>query len=186
MQNAIEKNGIAIVRTPTGVGVGFTEARDYDQDTPYKVEIDLAGRRWKEELIPAGKPWRDAYPGVDMTACAVRVKRGDAVLVELGIPETDEPFYPFMVLQGEQVHITEAYVSVPPALHITDEVGAIWTLGMRSATRDLSPEGEFAFHVLRDGVSTHEIASRIERRNGKIRVLTKAGYKVWTQGQFFF
>jgi len=81
---------------------------------------------------------------------------------------------PYMVRSGEQQHITESYVSVPPALVITDETGAIWTLGFRSGE---APSGEFAFNVLRNGRETGEVASRIERLNNRIRVFTRQGWK---------
>jgi hypothetical protein len=84
---------------------------------------------------------------------------------------------PFMVRSGEQSHITEDYVSVPPALTITDETGAIWTLGFRFGA---APRGEFAFNVLRNGLETGEVASRIERYKGRIRIFTARGWKVFT------
>lgn len=83
---------------------------------------------------------------------------------------------PYMVRSGEQQHITESYVSVPPALTITDETGAIWTLGFRHGE---GPKGEFAFNVLRNGLEIGEIASRIERRKGRIRIFTRQGWKWW-------
>ena len=46
---------------------------------------------------------------------------------------------PFMAPVGPQQHETESYVSVPPALTITDETGAIWTLGFRVGA---APRGE--------------------------------------------
>jgi hypothetical protein len=183
VQNAVEQNGIAIVRTPTGIGV---DCRQQPTRRVLTIEVDYAGRRLKCDVVDSWRlPWRDYYPGIDMLRCAVCVKDGERVLAELGLPEGDEPFHSFMVLQGPQTHVTEAYVSCPPALTIVDEVGATWTLGFKTATKAESPEGEFAFQVLRDGVSVHEIASRIERRNGKIRVLTKSGYKVWDGHSFF-
>ena len=81
---------------------------------------------------------------------------------------------PFMVRHGEQQHVTEDYVSVPPALTITDETGAIWTLGFRFGS---APRGEFAFNVLRNGQEVGEVASRIERRHGRVRVFTAQGWK---------
>jgi hypothetical protein len=104
--------------------------------------------------------------------------------------------FPFMRLQGEQTHITEEYVSSPPALMIIDERGAVWTLGFTRATpreSDLqqkfrtnyeAPRGEFAFNVLRNGQNVGEFASRIERRRGKVRILTATGWKVWTGTAF--
>jgi len=79
-----------------------------------------------------------------------------------------------MVRSGEQHYITESYVSVPPALIITDETGAVWTLGFKFGE---APNGEFAFNVLRNGIETGEVASRIERRNGRIRIFTRQGWK---------
>lgn len=88
---------------------------------------------------------------------------------------------PFMIRNGEQKHITENYVSVPPALTITDESGAIWTLGFQYGK---APKGEFAFNVLRNGLETGEIASRIERRKGKIWIFTANGWKHFTGRSF--
>lgn len=102
-------------------------------------------------------------------------------------PEQIDKFYPFMRFQKgqEQQHITESYVSVPPALTITDEAGAIWTLGFNTQPKGLSPDGEYAFDVLRNGVYVGEVASRIERRGGRTRIFGRDGWKVWT-GQGFF
>ena len=93
--------------------------------------------------------------------------------------------YPYMLPPQEQKHITENYVSVPPALHITDEGGNVWTLGFTTAPKEMSPDGEFAFPVLCNGHRIGEIASRIERRNGKIRAFTKNGWMKWTGRSFF-
>ncbi len=88
----------------------------------------------------------------------------------------------FQRRQGEQTFVTDNYVSSPPALIIMDERGAVWTLGFN---RGEAPHGEFAFNVLRDGVNTGEWASRIERRNGRIRCFTKDGWKVWNGHSWF-
>lgn len=88
----------------------------------------------------------------------------------------------YMQLQGEQTHITEAYVSVPPALVIVDERGVVWTLGFDMRP---GPRGEYEFDVLTNGTKTGEYASRIERRDGKVRIFTRDGWKRWT-GQSFF
>jgi len=81
---------------------------------------------------------------------------------------------PFMVLNGEQKYITENYVSVPPALTITDEAGSIWTLGFQTGE---APKGEYAFDVLCNGIPTGYYASRIERRKNQIWLFTKEGWK---------
>lgn len=77
---------------------------------------------------------------------------------------------------------TDNYVSSPPALWIVEEDGSCWTLGFNKGE---APSGEFAFNVLRDGVSTGEWASRLERRNGRIRCFTKDGWKVWNGHSWF-
>jgi len=90
---------------------------------------------------------------------------------------------PYMVRSGEQHHITEEYVSVPPALTITDETGAMWTLGFQTPSHpDEIPRGEFGFNVLRNGLETGEVASRIERCKNKIRIFTRSGWK-WMNSQ---
>lgn len=88
----------------------------------------------------------------------------------------------YMVRQGEQHFETENYVSSPPALIITDEMGVVWCLGFNKGE---APRGEFAFNVLRDGVNTGVFASRIERRNRKIRCFTAEGWKTWNGRSFF-
>ena len=72
-----------------------------------------------------------------------------------------------------------------PALIITDERNDVWTLGLMTAPRGKSPDGEFAFDVLRNGKWSGEVASRIERRAGKVRVFTIEGWKMWN-GNYFF
>lgn len=94
--------------------------------------------------------------------------------------------FPFMTLQGPQTHVTESYVSVPPALVIVDELGAVWTLGF---TKFLGDErgvsrGEFAFNVLRNGLPVGEWANRIEMRAGRIRIFGPEGWKQWTGNTF--
>ena len=89
---------------------------------------------------------------------------------------------PYMVPQGPQTHITESYVSSPPALVIVDERGNIWTLGM--TFKQDGPRGEFSFDVLLNGRPTGESASRIERRNGKVRIFTRDGWRNWTGRSF--
>ena len=87
----------------------------------------------------------------------------------------------FMLPQAEQTHITENYVSSPPALIIQDEANNVFTLGFHQT---VGPRGEYAFPVLRNGMPTGEVASRIERRGGKIRIFTESGYKRWNGSSF--
>lgn len=86
---------------------------------------------------------------------------------------------PFMVRHGEQKHITEAYVSSPPALTLTDQQGNVWCLGFNSP-RGRVQGGEFAFDVLKNGQWMGEYASRIEMRGMKISIFTAEGWKRWT------
>ena len=83
----------------------------------------------------------------------------------------------FMVRQGPQTHVTEDYVSSPPALTIIDERGDLWCLGF---TGGRVSGGEFAYNVLRNGTETGEMANRIERRGGRIAIFTADGWKRWT------
>jgi hypothetical protein len=179
--NAAERNGVGVARTPGGIAVGLTGWAD---STPLTIEVEVPrdGGKYvrRYHLLPSELPFRDYYGHkVDHLSVGVRVKRADKVLVDLPSPLHPAPALPYMRLVGEQRHVTENYVSVPPALTITDEVGAVWTLGFEAAPADQSPGGEFAFNVLRDGIDTGIIASRIERRSGKIRAFTRHGWKRW-------
>ena len=88
---------------------------------------------------------------------------------------------PYMRPQGLQ-HVTDNYVSSPPALLITDQAGDVWTLGTGFAPD--APRGEYAFDILRNGMPTGETGSRIERRAGRIRIFTPNGWKRWTGVSF--
>jgi hypothetical protein len=100
------------------------------------------------------------------------------------VVDSKYPILPYMLRPKEQTYITEAYVSSPPALIVVDEEGAVWTLGNKL---QMGPRGEYAFDILRDGVDTGEVASRIERREGKIRIFTLNGWKRWnTKWRSFF
>jgi hypothetical protein len=73
---------------------------------------------------------------------------------------------------------TQAYVSIPPALIITDSNGATWTLGFEYVQN----RGQFFFNVLRNDVDTGEHASNIEYRQGKIRIRCSDGtQKAWRE-----
>ena len=91
---------------------------------------------------------------------------------------------PYMLPSKEQTHITENYVSSPPALIVVDETGAVWTLDNDIHIYS-APRGEYGFSVLRNGQRVGIRASRIERRNGKIRVFTRDGWRLWTGRSFF-
>src|SRR3990167_5811904 len=91
---------------------------------------------------------------------------------------------PYMRRPAEQTHITESYVSSPPAAVIIDDAGDVWTLGLtmrrqQSTTGGIAPNGEYAFNVLRNGINIGEFASRIEYRAGRLRIFTSDGWKHW-------
>ncbi len=89
---------------------------------------------------------------------------------------------PYMLPPGEQLFLTESYVSSPPAMLINDQEGHVWTLGTSTAPE--GPRGEYAFDVLKNGEFTGEVASRIERRAGRIRIFTAEGMKRWNGRTF--
>jgi hypothetical protein len=90
----------------------------------------------------------------------------------------------YMLPEKEQKYITESYVVSPPAARITDERNDVWSLGYMYQKLSDAPNGEFAFNVLKNGCETGEFASRIERRNGKIRIFTRNGYKIFNGKSF--
>lgn len=175
------RNGVVIVRTDNNCfGVAVMDRSDPRPDLRVLyVEVDHRGRRIKKDCFTAATPYRDSFSDVDLCECMIRVKEGDTVLCELGEQPQGAQYQPWMVQQGEQGHITENYISVPPALHLTDTAGVRWTFGFQTAPEQQSPRGEFAFNVLRDGVDTGLIASRLELRNGLVRAFTRHGWKRW-------
>ena len=87
--------------------------------------------------------------------------------------------YPYMQKPAEQTHVSEAYVSSPPALVIVDSGGNVFSLGESFSLDSDAPRGEFSFNVLCNAQETGEYASRIERRNGRVRIFTRNGFKTW-------
>jgi hypothetical protein len=92
--------------------------------------------------------------------------------------------YDYMRKPKEQLFITESYVSTPPAAWIHDERGDVFTLGTEYQQQRDAPNGEYSFNVLKNGAETGCFASRIERRNGKIRAFTRQGWRIWSGNQF--
>jgi hypothetical protein len=94
--------------------------------------------------------------------------------------------YDYMHRPKEQLFITESYVSSPPALWIHDERGHVFTLATdRPPHPDLEARGEFSFEVnwsphATQVMGTGTFASRLERRNGKVRAFTRQGWKTWS------
>lgn len=176
--------GLEITITPCGFAVRVQDERLADHHEILVIEIYRDGRLLLlNHIATRGPAYRNSDPLINPVECGLWVKTpAGAILAALNV-ELD-PF-PFMRLQGEQQHVTENYVSVPPALTVTDEWGSVWTVGFQTAPKDKCPAGEFAFPVLRNGLDTGEIASRIERRGGKVRIFTAQGFKTWNGHVFF-
>lgn len=83
----------------------------------------------------------------------------------------------------ERQNKSENYVTVPPALLITDSDGAAWTLGrmFRNPHR-----GEFEFSVMRNDVDTGELAKRIEYRAGVVWIFGSTGWKHFSRSRRHF
>lgn len=77
---------------------------------------------------------------------------------------------------------TETYVSVPPAMIITDSDGATWTLGFRYILH----HGQYAFGVLRNDIDTDEFAMRIEYTKGVVRIFGPSGWKSFSRNRRHF
>lgn len=181
-EHTAEANGVRIER---GEGLSVTAADTIEG--PLGVEVTYRGNTYRKAWFDPRVQWYARLGDVDLGDCIVRVlDKGGECLAALGAARKApcENYQPFMELQGEQVHVTESYVSVPPALTIVDEVGAVWTLGFGTAPQWQSPRGEFAFNVLRNGVDTGEVASRIERRGGRVKIFTRHGWKTWSGTTF--
>jgi hypothetical protein len=88
---------------------------------------------------------------------------------------------PYMLRRKPGDHVTENYVSTPPALLVVESDGTVWTLGPNMVR---GPLGEFGFDVLRNGAWTGEWASRIERRAGVVSIFTADGRKKWNGKTF--
>lgn len=91
--------------------------------------------------------------------------------------------YPFMKPQGPHMPITEAYVCIPPALHIRDDEGALWTLGFDYSETEWRG-GRWEYDVLRNARKTGAFARTIEFRKGKIIIFGADGRRVWNGRTF--
>ncbi len=185
MVQVLERNGVKIKRTSREMRVEPTAV--LLPATPLVVEIEHKWTTLTYTVTPTKGFEESLGADVDLTCCTIRVKKDGVTLAEL--PSGDRAdrlaaVYPFVRRSCPQHHVTESSVSVPPALTITDEIGAVWTLGWTTADPRQSPDGEFAFPVLRDGEAVDEVASRIEKRGNKIRIFTRFGWKVWSGREF--
>lgn len=77
---------------------------------------------------------------------------------------------------------TEPYVTVPPALLITDRRGDTWTLGNEWVQHGW----RICFTVLRNDQFMGEHADRMEYRNGRLKVFGWYGSKVWDDNRRAF
>ncbi len=91
---------------------------------------------------------------------------------------------PYMLKGYRTEFVSEAYVSSPPAAFIVDEYENIFTLGLEYQRLQDSPNGEYSFDILRNGYPTGEYGSRIERRNNKVRIFTRKGWKYFNGVSF--
>lgn len=88
-----------------------------------------------------------------------------------------------MAPQGPHMPITEAYVSIPPALMIRDEENALWTLGFDYDEREWRG-GKWEYDVVRNGRKTGEFARIIEFRKRQVRIWGAEGWHIWNGRNF--
>jgi hypothetical protein len=99
--------------------------------------------------------------------------------------------FEFMRPQAPSMPITEAYVSIPPALWIRDDEGALWTLGFDYSETEWR-SGRYEYDVVRNGRKTGEFARQIEFRKPPgnnnsprvVRIWGAEGWKSWNGRQF--
>lgn len=84
----------------------------------------------------------------------------------------------FMRPQGPHMPITEPYVSIPPALVIRDNEGAVWTLGFDYSEAEWRT-GKWEYDVVRNGRKTDAFAQVVEFRKGKVIIYGADGRRVW-------
>jgi hypothetical protein len=95
-------------------------------------------------------------------------------------------FLPAYTTQGRTFeHITEPYVSSPPAAYVILDGGVTFSLGQKMKEVD-KLKGRYLFNVLVDSVElgtcdTGEYASFIEKKDRRVRILTRTGWKVWSE-----
>lgn len=77
-----------------------------------------------------------------------------------------------------RANVTEAYVSIPPALIIMDSDGAVWTAG-----RQVSPD---EFIVLRNDLHVGETAQFVEYNNGLVRLFGRTGWRSFSRNRRHF
>ena len=91
--------------------------------------------------------------------------------------------FSFMRPQGPHMPVTDAYVSIPPALWIRDEENALWTLGFDYDEREWRT-GKWEYDVVRNGQKTGDFARVIEFRRNKVIIHGADGRRIWNGKQF--
>ncbi len=79
---------------------------------------------------------------------------------------------------GPSMPITEAYVSIPPALWIRDSEDALWTLGFDYDEREWRG-GRYEYDIVRNGEKTGEFGRVIEFRRRQVKIWGAEGWKTW-------
>lgn len=92
--------------------------------------------------------------------------------------------YPFMRRAPQEKRESESYVTVPPALWITDRAGNTWTLGFQRPARDPHNTGEFEHDIVKNGLVIGEWACRLEYRAGILRAFGHQGWRTWNGKTF--
>lgn len=106
----------------------------------------------------------------------------------MAAPQYDLKLFPFMRPQGPHMPITDASVSVPPALWVRDSENALWTLGFDYDEREWR-SGRYEYDVVRNGRVTGEFARVIECRvnshgNKVVCIWGADGWRTWSNGRF--
>lgn len=82
------------------------------------------------------------------------------------------------------IYESESYTSVPPARYIFDSQGNVFQFGLAYQDERERPQGHYAFNVLLNEHQTGEFASQIEKKDGRVRIFTKQGWKYFNGRSF--
>lgn len=81
----------------------------------------------------------------------------------------------------ERENRTDRDVEIPPAMLITDETGAMWSIG---TVYQLGRDGEFEWNVIRNDRDTGEFASKVVYRKGRVSIYGQGNRKIWNGRTF--
>lgn len=102
----------------------------------------------------------------------------------MGLPATYSlKRFDFMAPAFPHMPVTDAYVSIPPALVIRDNEGATWTLGFDYDEREWRG-GRWEYDCVRNGQMTGDFCRVIEFRRGEVRIWGAEGWRTWRNGRF--